>query len=474
EAGVLGRFVPEFGRIVAQMQFNMYHSYTVDEHTLRAVGVIADIASGRFEKDHPLSSQVMPLIDDREALFLAMLLHDTGKGGAGGQEKAGARAARQACERLGLERSKIELVAWLVEHHLVMSDTAQKRDISDPRTVTDFAAIVETPERLRLLLVLTVADIRAVGPGVWNGWKGQLMRELYSATEAVFRGGRGSDAAAAIRRYHENAAYDARVGIAKADPAAEAWADAMEDAYFSAFTEPEVLGHAALARRAQDHGGAAAEGRVREDRNAAEVAVAARDRPRLFVDLAGAITGAGANVLGARVFTSRAGQALDVFYVQDGAGEPYGHDNPRALARLIETLETAARGEPVLQEPRRALDLGRSAAFSIEPAVMLDNDASETSTVIEASGRDRPGLLAALARTIADAGLSILSAHIDGYGERAVDAFYVTGPDGRKLSDARKGNALKTALLGVLNDPDAEEPSGRRANLQRARASVAR
>src|ERR1700761_480950 len=250
EAGVLGRYLPEFGRIVAQMQFNMYHSYTVDEHTLRAVGVIADIAAGRFAEDHPLSTAVMPLIVDREALYLAMLLHDTGKGGVGGQEKAGARAARSACERIGLERSKIELVAWLVEHHLVMSDTAQKRDISDPRTVTDFAQIIATPERLRLLLVLTVADIRAVGPGVFNGWKGQLLRELYGATEAVFRGGRGSDSAAALKRYHENLAYDARVRVAKADPASEAWADGMEDAYFSAFSEAEVLAHAALARRA--------------------------------------------------------------------------------------------------------------------------------------------------------------------------------------------------------------------------------
>ena len=475
DANVLGRYLPEFGRIVAQMQFNMYHSYTVDEHTLRAVGVIADIDAGRFAEDHPLATAIMPLIVDREALYLAMLLHDTGKGGAGGQELAGARAARSACERLGLERAKIELVAWLVEHHLVMSDTAQKRDISDPRTVTDFAAVVETPERLRLLLVLTVADIRAVGPGVWNGWKGQLMRELYGATEAVFRGGRGSDSAAALKRYHENAAYDARVRVAKADPASETWADAMEDAYFSAFTEAEVLAHAALSRRAGaegPQGSAAAEGRVRADRNAAEVVVAATDRQRLFVDLAGAITGAGANVVGARVFTSRTGQALDVFYVQDAAGQPYGLDNARALTRLIATLEAAARGEPTPQEPRRAADLGRAAAFSITPAVMLDNDASETSTVVEASGRDRPGLLAALARTLADAGLQVLSAHIDGYGERAVDAFYVVGPDGGKLADARKGNALKSALLGALHDPDQED--GRRGNLQRARASVAR
>eukprot|EP01030_Chromulinospumella_sphaerica_P010213 gene10213-10020_t len=155
EAGVLGRFLPEFGRVVAQMQFNMYHSYTVDEHTLRAIGIINDIEHGRLEEDHPLATSIMPLIDDREALFLAMLLHDTGKGGVGGQEKAGARAARQACERLGVDRGKIELVAWLVEHHLVMSDFAQKRDVADPATIAAFARIVENPERMRLLLVLT-------------------------------------------------------------------------------------------------------------------------------------------------------------------------------------------------------------------------------------------------------------------------------------------------------------------------------
>jgi [protein-PII] uridylyltransferase len=472
ESGVLGRYIPEWGRIVAQMQFNMYHSYTVDEHTLRAIGAIADIAAGRLGADHPLSTQIMPLIDDREALFLAMLLHDTGKGGAGGQEKAGARAARQACERLGLERSKIELVAWLVEHHLVMSDYAQKRDVSDPRTVADFAQIVQTPERLRLLLVLTTADIRAVGPGVWNGWKGQLMRELYMATEAVFRGGRGSDAAAALKRYYENAAYDARVQVARADPGAEAWADAMEDAYLGAFSTDEVVAHAALASRAHEAGGAAAEGRICSERNAAEIVVAAADRPRLFADLAAAITGLGGNVVGARVFTSRTGQALDVFYVQDSSGAPYGATAPAALQRLAATLEAATRGETLAIESRRAPDLGRAAAFAITPTVMLDNDASEGATVVEASGRDRPGLLADLAGALSDAGLSIVSAHIDSYGERAVDAFYVLDPQGRKMSDAKKRASLKSALERALADE--AEPGARRANLQRARASVAR
>jgi [protein-PII] uridylyltransferase len=287
----------------------------------------------------------------------------------------------------------------------------------------------------------------------------------------VFRGGRGSDAAAALKRHYENAAYDARVALSKTDPQAEPWADAMEDAYFSAFSTDEVRTHAALARRAGH--GAAAEGRVSLERNAAELVVAAPDRQRLFVDLAEAITAAGGNVVGARVFTSRTGQALDVFYIQDVTGQPFGDQNPRALARLAESLEAAARGEPVRQEAGRKADLGRAAAFAITPTVMLDNEASETSTVVEASGRDRPGLLAALARTLSDAGLSILSAHIDSYGERAVDAFYVVDAEGRKLADTRRRNALRAALLAALTAGE-EETVARRAPLQRARASVAR
>jgi [protein-PII] uridylyltransferase len=473
EADVLGRYLPEWGRIVAKMQFNMYHSYTVDEHTLRAVGVIAGIADGRFAEDHPLATAIMPLISDREALFLAMLLHDTGKGGAGGQEKAGARAARQACERLGQTRKRIELVAWLVEHHLVMSDYAQKRDISDPRTVFDFARIVETPERLRLLLVLTVADIRAVGPGVWNGWKGQLLRELYRATEALFRGGRGAEDAAAIRRYHENAAFDARMRLAGSSPALTEWAQSMEDAYFTAFTDDEVRAHGALVRRAAETGAATA-CRIRPDMNAAEVSVSATDRPRLFADLAGALTQAGANVLGARVHTSRRGEALDVFFVQDVSGAAFGADNPRALDRLMALLEAAGRGEPLKRDGRPVPELGRAAAFAITPTVMLDNEASEASTVVEASGRDRPGLLSALAEVIADAGLSIVSAHIDSYGERAVDAFYVVDAGGRKLQDPGLVSRLRADLTAALEVAEGEGSGRNRAHLQRARASVAR
>jgi [protein-PII] uridylyltransferase len=473
EAGVLGRFIPEFGRVVAQMQFNMYHSYTVDEHTLKAVGVIADIARGKLAEQHPLSVSIWPLIKDKEALFLAMLLHDTGKGGEGGQEKAGARAARQACERMGVERERVELVAWLVEHHLVLSDYAQKRDVGDPATVTAFAKIVENPERLRLLLVLTVADIRAVGPGVWNGWKGQLMRELFGATEAVFRGGRGADPAANFRRHQEAEAADSRTALVAVDPQSRAWAISMEDAYFTAWSRPEHQVHALLSRRAAETGGAAAQVRVRQDRNAAEVTIAAADRRGLFADLAHVFSTMGANIVGARVYTSTAGQALDVFYIQDAAGEPFGHDRLQALDKLSANLEAAARGENLNLELRRPVDPGRAAAFAITPVVVIDNEASGDSTVIEVSGRDRPGLLDNLARAIAEAGLSIHSAHVDNYGERAVDAFYVRGPQGGKLTDAKACNALQSALTEILGDDDQQATKGR-PRVQRARASVAR
>ncbi|WP_158916396.1 [protein-PII] uridylyltransferase, partial [Caulobacter sp. S45] len=466
ESGVLGRYLPEFGRIVGQMQFNMYHAYTTDEHTLRAVGYIADIAGGRLGEDHPLAVSILPLIADREALFLAMLLHDTGKGGApGGQELAGARNARLACERLGLSSERVEFAAWLVQHHLVMSDYAQKRDLGDPRTIAAFARIVQDPDRLRCLAVLTAADIRAVGPGVWNGWKGQLLRQLYTSTEAVFRGGRPSDLAfEAVDDIQQILAEAARTRLENAAEnggAARSWAQSMEDAYFVAFAAKAQLEHLSLVQRAVQEG-AAASARLMADWNAVEISVAAPDRRGLFADLTAAMASLGANVVGARVFTSASGGALDIFHVQDRSGAPFGEADPRSLDRLLAALETAGCGQSPADEPRR-LDLGRASAFSVAPAVAVDNEASDMATVVEVSGRDRPGLLQAVSRTLADAGLSVQSAHIESFGERAVDAFYVTDAEGRKLTEPYAIAALKQELKAVLLavEPEVEKARAR-------------
>ena len=248
----------------------------------------------------------------------------------------------------------------------------------------------------------------------------------------------------------------------------------MEDAYFASVGPEEQKRHAALALRAKGSSGVAADAHIRPDLNAAEVVIVAPDRRGLFADLASALSGLGANVVGARVYTSRDGQALDIFYVQDIAGAPFGCDSPRLIERLAHAMEAAGRGEPLGGEPRKPMDLGRTAAFAIAPSVAIDNETSEDATVVEASGRDRPGLLEALARTLSEAGLSIQSAHIDNYGERAVDAFYVVDAKGEKVTDARRRNAVRHAVLTALAESDTEPAGGRRASLQRARASVAR
>ena len=478
EAGVLGRFIPEFGHIVAQMQFNMYHSYTVDEHTLRAVSIIAEIASGGFAAEHPLSVQVLPLIQDREALFLAMLLHDTGKGGEGGQELAGARAARSACERLGLSDERTELIAWIVEHHLVMSDYAQKRDIADPRTIADFARIVQTPERLRLLLVLTVADIRAVGPGVWNGWKGQLLRDLYGQTETLFRGGRSSEPAVTLRQELKSTADMARETLVASDggagpDGAGQWASGMEDAYFQQLRRRGPCGALRPDRPR------APPTRVRRPRLACPRSTTPqkswwrRKTVRDCSPTSPAPFPCSAPMWWARgSIPPQGGEALDVFHVHDNAGAPFGADNPAALVRLTEALEAAARGEPLREERRRAFDPGRAAAFAVPVTITIDNEASEAATVVEVSGPDRPGLLQALARELSNRELHLVSAHIDGYGERAVDAFYVVRRDGTKLTHPRAIAGLKEALTGALLPTEGEASPRRR--LERARASAAR
>src|SRR5262249_31222486 len=190
EAGVLGRFVPAFGRIVAMMQFNMYHHYTVDEHLLRCVGILSDIEAGRTE-DTKFANELMRTIQPRhrDLLYVTLFLHDIAQGRIEDHSIAGARVARSLCPRLGFTSAETETVAWLIEVHLVMSTVAQSRDLSDRMTIENFSAVVQSVERMKLLTILTVADIKAVGPGVWNGWKAQLIRSLYYETEPVLTGG---------------------------------------------------------------------------------------------------------------------------------------------------------------------------------------------------------------------------------------------------------------------------------------------
>ena len=448
EAGVFGRFVPEFGRVVGLMQFNMYHHYTVDEHLIRAVGNVAEIEHGVRKDEHPLATEIVKRIKSREALYVAMLLHDIAKGLPGDHSEVGAAIAQSLCPRLGLTPEDTAAVKWLVQYHLVMSDMAQRRDISDPKTVKDFVQQVQTPEMLRLLLVLTVADIRAVGPGVWNGWKGQLLRELYYEAEAMMSGGDGIPARAA-RVQQAKTALAARIGdLPKVEQ--ERLLTRHYDHYWLGFDDAAHERHARLMASADAQGELFALDAVNNDfQSVTEIVLYTPDHPGLFSQLAGAVSASGGSIVDAKAFTTSDGFALDVFSIQDADGGTFG-DTER-IERLRQSIEKTLRGQA---EPRQAIakrpPRRRTSAFKVAPRVHFDNEASARATVVEVEGLDRPGLLYDVATAIFESGLSISSAMISTYGERAVDVFYVRDGFGHKVRHEARLAAVKEKLLAAL------------------------
>ena len=462
EAGVLGRAIPEFGTIVAQTQFNMYHHYTVDEHTIRAVETIADLEHGRGSIA-PLAHELFSQIENRRALYLAMLLHDTGKG-KGDQQEAGMVTSRRACERLGLPDEETDLVVWLVGHHLEMSETAQKRDISDPRTVVKFARLVGSLERLRLLYILTVADIKAVGPAIWNAWKGQLLADLYHNTAAALRGGRTDEAG--VQGELERRAENRRAAIVDRLGALPPLLLELETAYWTGFDESDIAWHAgALAK-----GGDVVTARIAPEAGAVALLVSGKDRPGLFADLAGTLARLGANIVAAQVFTSRGGRIVDVFMLQDMRGLPFGEGDAQRLAALEKSIRAALEGNPA-KGGFKSRTSRREAAFLVQPSVHIHDDISADCTVIDLAARDRPGLLHEVAEVLADLKLSIHSAHVGSYGERVFDAFYVqsgTSAAGH-LTKARK-EVVKERLMAVLSAEEPDGPQTPARKLKRSRA----
>lgn len=445
EAGVFGRFIPDFGRVVAQMQFDMYHHYTVDEHTIQAIGLVSRIEHGALAEDHPLATSLMKHIASRRVLYVAVLLHDIAKGRGGDHSILGAEVAERLCPRLGLTPAETETVAWLVRYHLLMSATAFKRDLSDFKTILDFAEAVQSPERLRLLLILTVVDIRAVGPGVWNSWKRQLLANLYDAAEEVLRlghkqRGRGERIAAKQEALGHTLGWDeARLA---------AYIRRLPEAYWIA--EPEdVLEHNARMVEAAGDARLSIDARVYAERGATLVTLYAADHPGLFYRTAGAIHVAGGNIIDARIHTTRDGMALDNFLVQDPFGRPF--DQPEQLERIRQTIEDALANRGKIADRLKAKPLPRlrAEAFDIQPAVFIDNAASNRFTVIEVNARDGPALLNRLALALFLSKVTIHSAHVATYGERAVDTFYITDLLGDKISSSQRLKSIERRLLGA-------------------------
>jgi [protein-PII] uridylyltransferase len=451
EAGVFGRFVPDFGRVVAQMQYDMYHTYTVDEHTIFAIGILHKIEAGGLKDELPLASEIVHTIDSRRALYLGVLLHDIAKGRGGDHSELGAQVADRLGPRLGLSADETETVAWLVRFHLLMSNTAFKRDIDDPQTIRGFTERVQSPERLKLLLILTAADIRAVGPKVWNGWKATLLRELYHRAVEEMSGGLVADsrdariaaAQEAVRRLLPDfTAAEADAFIAKGYPS-----------YWLSFDAAAQARHARLTREAERSGAPlTVDTRVDPRRAVTEVTLYTADHAGLFSRIAGALALAGANIVDAKILTLTNGMALDTFWVQDPSGGAF--DRPDKLAKLAVLFENVLSGKI---KPHREFAApqaipSRTRVFRVPPRVLIDNKASLTHTVVEVNGRDRPGLLFDVTRALTALNLQISSAKISTYGEKVVDVFYVKDLFGHKVEHDRKLRDIRERLVEAMTE----------------------
>ena len=452
EAGVFGRFIPDFGRVVAQMQYDMYHVYTTDEHTIRAIGMLSEVERGELKDELPVCSEIIHNVLSREILYVAVLLHDIAKGRGGDHSVLGAEVAELLCPRFGFNEAETETVAWLVRHHLDMSNIAFKRDLDDPKTTIDFVEIVQSPERLRLLLCLTAVDIRAVGPGRWNNWKAALLREIYYRSEAVMKGGfegeRMGDRAAEIREMLferlTNWTADAVDEHFKRGPAS----------YWLYYSSDTLVRHARFVRQATEAGRPLAiDTEIERELDVTELTVYAADHPGLFNKIAAAIAVCGASIVDARIYTFNNGMALDSFWIQDATGHTI--DSQSGLSRIEERIEQSLAGQlRVVDEmtKRRGLP-SRTDVFKVPPRVLIDNKASNTFSLIEVNGRDRPGLLYDITRALHDLGLQIASAKISTYGERVVDVFYVKDVFGMKVDHKGKLQQIEKTLLEALCDP---------------------
>jgi [protein-PII] uridylyltransferase len=446
ELGVLSAFIPEFAPIVAMMQFNMYHHYTVDEHTIQVVSNLAQIERKELIEELPVASGILDRGVNRKVLYVALLLHDIGKGRDEDHSILGAQIARKIAPRLGLNKKECDTVEWLIRYHLLMSDVAQKRDISEPRTVRGFANAVKSVERLDLLTVLTVCDIRGVGPGTWNNWKAVLIRNLYKATKAALQTGLED-----LNREHQEAEAKRELRAQLADWTGKALKTEIGRHYGPYWQGLPLSAQVVFAELLHD----ISDDQIKidlmldEDRDATRACFAMVDHPGLFSRMTGALALVGANVVDARTYTSKDGYATAVFWVQDNDGNPY---EVSRLPRLRSMIKRTLMGEVVAREALKEKDKikKRERAFRVPTNIGFDNDGSGIYTIIEVDTRDRPGLLYDLTRTLAENHVYIASAVIATYGEQVVDTFYVKDIVGLKYYSESKRASLERKLREAL------------------------
>lgn len=450
EAGLLARLIPEFAGIEGQMQYDRYHTYTVDEHTLKAIEALQAVERGELQDELPISTAIASQVQSRRALYMAMLTHDIGKG-AGSQAERGEALSAEIARRMQMSEGEIKTVAWLVRHHLLMSEVAFKRDLDDPKTIEDFVAAVQSPERLRLLLLITVADIRAVGPHIWNGWKGALLRDLYHRALARMGGaeapvdvtGAKLKLAQHLRLNHSGwtqASIDTFVGMI-APPAFWSRSAAEQEAMAMLYKRYQASREPALA--------------VTEDtfRAITDLTLCLRNHALLLQQVAGVAALMGASIVSAKLIAAHDDTTWVKLGLQDVTGAAFDAGKAmREFPKLYHKVQSGALElQPELERTRPNKARVQQAAFVEPPRVLIDNALSATHTVIEVNGTDRIGFLHDIAAALVESGLVIATAHVATYGTRAVDVFYVKDAYGHRVVHPGRREKVVQAVLSAID-----------------------
>jgi [protein-PII] uridylyltransferase len=454
--GVMGALLPEFGALLCMVLHDLYHIYTVDEHSLRGVRELEQLRAGSYKDTAPLLTQVMREIDGVEILILGMILHDVGKGHGGGHSERGARMVEGIARRLRLNTDDAQQLQFLVANHLTMSHLAQRRDIHDERLIVDFARRVETPDNLKKLYLLTFADMRAVGPKIWNNWHDMLLGELYLRTLGVFERGEfvEEDHAARVERVKDRVAAGAAGVVAR--KAIEQFVRTMPDRYFLGTAEESIIRHMQLSQL-MDGDPFVAEVKHYPEREFSELTVLTRDRPGLFSMLTGVLLAHGMNILSASINTGHTGLALDIFRISHG-DHAEAAQRPERWERLQVALGRVLAGELDVEQlvaaSRRPALLDKRFRPRVPTEVEVDNDVSRHFTVLDVYTQDRVGVLFAIANELFHLGLPIHLAKITTNVDQVLDVFYVTDDAGRKITDRARLENIRAHLLARLGEGD--------------------
>ncbi|MBK60220.1 MAG: [protein-PII] uridylyltransferase [Pseudomonas sp.] len=460
--GILGRYLPEFGHIVGQMQHDLFHIYTVDAHTLNVIKYLRKLSKPGVAEKYPLASKLVERLPKPELIYIAGLYHDIAKGRGGDHSELGAVDAQEFCVRHKLPAWDTRLVVWLVENHLVMSTTAQRKDLSDPQVINDFAQQVGDETHLDYLYVLTVADINATNPTLWNSWRASLLRQLYTETKRALKRGLENPLGREEQiRQTQRAALDSLVrNGTDPDDAEQLWSQLGDD-YFMRHSSVDVAWHTEAIIEHPSDGGPLVlikETTQREFEGGTQIFIYAPDQHDFFAVTVAAMDQLNLNIHDARIITSSSQFTLDTYIVLDADGSPIGND-PERTEEIRQGLITALRNPAdyltIIQKrvPRQLKH------FAFPPQVTIHNDMQRPQTIIEVVAPDRPGLLARIGQLFLDFDLSVQNAKIATLGERVEDVFFVTNADNQPLSDPQLCTRLQQAMIKQLTQDNEHQPS---------------